>query len=118
MDWLLCAMLEHKYHEYPNVQTESEYACGLMKCQQYKSALKLFEDLKHSGYKIQLPYLDENINFCEKPLPWSSEAKDHHGGSWLHNFFLVRFGGRRMVAISSDTYLEANAMLRAMERKS
>lgn len=117
MDKMLCALLEHKYRENPNPQTESEYACGLMKCQQYASALKLFEDLKRKGLDRQLNFLDDNIKFCKKPLPWSSGAKNHNG-SWLHNFFLVRFGGRRMVAISQETYLEANAMLRAMERNS
>lgn len=117
MDRMLCAMLEHKYWENPNPVTECEYASGLMLCQQYKSALELFETLKRKGFDRQFDFLDDNIRFCKKPLPWSSGAKNHNG-SWLHNFLLVRFGGRRMVSISQDTYLEANAMLRAMERNS
>ncbi len=115
MDKMLCAMLEHKYKQMPNPHIESEYASALMLCQQYQSALILFEDLKRKGLDRHFNFLDENIKFCKKPLPWSSGAKNHNG-SWLHNFLLVRFGGRRMVAISQDTYLEANAMLRAMER--
>ena len=115
---MLCALLEHKYQENPNAQAESEYVCALMYCQQYVSALTLFEDLKQRGHGRQFNFLDENTKFCKKPLPWSYGAKNQNG-SWLHNFFLVRFGGRRMVmvAISQETYLEANAMLRAMDRK-
>lgn len=117
MDKMLCAMLEQKYKQMPSPYTECEYASALMLCQQYQSALNLFEDLKRKGLNRQFSFLDENVKFCMKPLPWSSGAKNHNG-SWLHNFLLVRFGGRRMVSISQDTYLEANAMLRAMERKS
>lgn len=117
MDRLLCAMLEHKYQENPNLMTESEYASALMLCQQYQSALSLFEDLKRKGFDRQFNFLDENIKFCKKPLPWSFGAKNHNG-NWLHNFLLVRFGGRRMVTISQDTYLDFNAMLRAMARNS
>lgn len=117
IDKLLCSMLEHKYREKPDPMTESEYASALMLCQQYQSALELFEDLKRKGLDRQFSFLNENIKFCKKPLPWSSGAKNHNG-SWIHNFLLVRFGGRRMVSISQDTYLEFNAMLRAMERNS
>ncbi len=112
---LLCAMLEHKYRETSSSMTEIEYASGLMLCQKYQSALELFEDLKRKGLDWQFSFIDENIKFCMKPLPWSSGPKNHNG-SWLHNFLIVRFGGRRMVSISQDTYLEANAMLRAMKR--
>ncbi len=108
MDKLLCAMLKLKYQETPNPMTESEYASGLMLCQKYQSALELFEDLKRKGLDRQFSFLDENIKFCSKPLPWSSRAKNYNG-SWLHNFLLVRFGGRRKVAISQETYLEALA---------
>lgn len=111
MDTVLCLMLEHKYRDNPNPVNESEYASALMLCQQYKSALELFEDMKRKGLERQFSFLNDNINFCKKPLPWSSGAKNHNG-SWLHNFLLVRFGGKRMVVISPDTYLEANAMLR------
>lgn len=116
MDKMLCAMLEHKYKQMPSPHTECEYASALMLCQQYQSALNLFEDLKRKELDRQFSFLEENIRFCKKPLPWSSRAKNHNG-SWLHNFLLVRFGGRRMVSISQDAYLEANAMLLAMDRR-
>lgn len=61
-------------------------------------------------------FLDANIEFCKKPLPWSSGAKNYKGGSWWHNFQLVRFGGRRQVAISEQTGLAFNSMLRMMNR--
>ena len=60
------------------------------------------------------PFLDANIAFCKKPLPWSSGAKDHRVGSWWHNFQLVRFGGRSQVAISQEAGLAFNSMLRMM----
>ncbi len=115
MDRLLSEMLGRKYKQMPTPQTESEYACALMLSQQYQSALELFEDLKRKGAGRQLNFLDANIEFCKKPLPWSSGAKNHNG-SWWHNFFLVRLGGRRMVLISDESYLDFNAMLRAMAR--
>lgn len=40
-DRMLCALLAEKYREAPGPLTESEYACALMQCQQYASALKL-----------------------------------------------------------------------------
>lgn len=114
-DRVLCELLKRKYELMPNTLTECEYACGLMLCQQYRSALELFEELKHSGADRRLSYLDMNIAFCNKPLPWSTGAKNHNG-SWLHHFLLVRIGRRRRVAISADSYLEANAVLRARGR--
>ena len=115
MNRMLCAMLAQRYEEMPNPQNECEYASALMLCQQYLSALELFEDLKRKGFGMQFSFLDENIKFCQKALPWSSGVKNHNG-SWIHNFLLVRFGGRRMVSISQDSYLEFNAMLRTMAR--
>lgn len=116
MDKMLCAMLEHKYQQMSSPHTECEYASALMLCQQYQSALNLFEDLKRKGLDRQFSFLEENIRFCKKPLPWSSGAKNHNG-SWLHNFLLVRFGGRRMVSILQDSYIVFNAMLRNMNRQ-
>ncbi len=53
MDKMLCAMLEHKYKQMPSPHTEVEYASALMLCQQYRSALNLFEDLKRKGLDRQ-----------------------------------------------------------------
>lgn len=99
--------------------TAIEYGSALMQSQQYKSALDVFEGVRRSVYNASAfyPFLDSNIEFCKKPLPWGKGAKDHKGGSWWHNFLLVRFGGRRQVAISQDTGLAFNSMLRMMNRK-
>ena len=66
MDKLLCSMLEHKYRDKSDPMTESEFASALMLCQQYQSALVLFEDLKRKGLDRQLSFLNENIKFCKK----------------------------------------------------
>ena len=115
-DCMLCVILEREYRDMPNPQSQSEYACALMVCQKYQSALELFEELKRNGSDRQLSYLDTNIRFCKKPLPWSSGVMNHNG-SWRHHFLPTRLGGRRMVAISSETYLKANAIIRAAKRK-
>lgn len=111
MDKMMCEFTRHRYNEdSSNPMTAIEYGSALMQCQQYKSALEVFERVKRRmvNASVLYPFLDENIEFCKKPLPWSSCAKDHKGGSWWHNFQLVRFGGRRKVAISEDTGLAFN----------
>lgn len=115
MDKTLCEFLRLKYEEHPSAHTQVEYASGLMMCQRYSDALPLFEDLQRKGTQIQFDFLPENIAFCKRPLPWSKGAKNYNG-SWWHNFLLVRFGGRRLTSISRETLLEANAMLRMMDR--
>lgn len=115
MDKVLCELLKHKYDECPSPLTQVEYTSGLMLCQRYAEALPLFENLQRRGFEPQFDFLPANIAFCKKPLPWSSKIRNHNG-SWWHNFLLVRFGGRRQVAISDETLLEANAMLRMMDR--
>lgn len=115
MDKTLSEFLRLKYQNNPNPHTQVEYASGLMMCQRYADALLLFEDLQQQGLQMQYNFLPENIAFCKKPLPWSSGAKNHNG-SWWHNFLLIRFGGRRLTSISRETLLEANTMLRTMDR--
>lgn len=119
MDKLMCEFTCHRYEADPNNPiTAIEYGSALMQCQQYQSALNMFEGVKRrvTNASTFYPFLDTNIAFCKKSMPWSSGAKDHRGGSWWHNFQLVRFGGRRQVAISQDTGLAFNSMLRMMNR--
>lgn len=119
MDRMMCEFTRHLYDEDSNnPMTAIEYGSALMQAQQYKSALELFESVKRrvAMASTLYPFLDVNIEFCKKSLPWSSGAKDHLGGSWWHNFQLVRFGGRRQVAISEKTGLAFNSMLRMMNR--
>ena len=119
MDKMMCEFTHQLYQEdSSNPMTAIEYGSALMQCQQYQSALNVFESVKKrvANASAIYPFLDANIEFCRKPLPWSSGAKDHRGGSWWHNFQLVRFGGRRQVAISENTGLAFNSMLRMMNR--
>lgn len=114
IDKLMCGFTRQRYEMSPSPMTELEYGSALMQAQQYSSAMAMFEGIcRKVGHN---PLLDENIAFCKKPLPWSGSAKDHKGGSWMHNFLLVRFGGRRRVAISDATALDFNSMLRRMGR--
>lgn len=117
MDKMLCEMLGYKFNEFKTPETQMEFACGLMLCQRYADALTLLQDMEQRGLERQFDFLRTNIAFCKKPLPWSSKIKNYNG-SWWHNFLLVRFGGTRKVAISQESYLEANAMLRMMDRMS
>lgn len=120
IDKMLCEFTYHRYHDDSNnPMTAIEYGSALMQAQQYKSALEVFERVKRrvAMAGTVYPFLDANIEFCKKPLPWSSGAKDHKSGSWWHNFQLVRFGGRRQVAISQDTGLAFNSMLRMMNHQ-
>lgn len=119
MDKMMCEFTHHLYFEDSgNPITAIEYGSALMQSQQYKSALDVFEGVRRrvSNANTFYPFLDANIEFCKKPLPWSNGAKDYKGGSWWHNFLLVRFGGRRRVAISEDTGLAFNSMLRQLRR--
>lgn len=119
IDWMMCEFTRNLYDEDPrNAVTAIEYGSALMQAQQYKSALEVFEGFKRRVAMASklYPFLDTNIDFCKKPLPWSSGAKDHRGGSWWHNFQLIRFGRRRQIAISEKTGLAFNSMLRMMNR--
>lgn len=119
MDRMMYEFTRHLYDDdSSNPMTAIEYGSALMQAQLYKSALDVFEGVKKrvAMASTLYPFLDTNIDFCKKPLPWSSGAKDHRGGSWWHNFQLVRFGGRRQVAISEKTGLAFNSMLRMMNR--
>ena len=116
---MMCEFTRHRYNEdSSNPMSAIEYGSALMQAQQYKSALVIFERVKGSFSMVTTlyPFLDANVEFCKKPLPWSHGAKDHKNGSWWHNFQLVRFGGRRQVAISQETGLAFNSMLRMMNR--
>lgn len=119
LEAMMSEFTRHRYSvDSNNPMTAIEYGSALMQAQQYKSALQVFESVKRrvAMANTLYPFLDANIEFCKKPLPWSSGAIDHKGGSWWHNFHLVRFGGHRQVAISQDTGLAFNSMLRMMNR--
>lgn len=114
MDKVLLAFLQEQYAMNPSDRNAAELAAGLMKCQRYKDAYEVYEDLKNSGYRSDC--IDGNMEFCKKPHPFTSGLKNHNFSYW-HNFILVRLGGRRCVDISSETYLKVNAILRQMDRR-
>ena len=55
--------------------------------------------------------VETNIKFCNKPLPWSHGAKDHHSFRYLHYFFLKRIGGRRYNFIREEDALAFNSYM-------
>ena len=55
--------------------------------------------------------IETNIKFCNKPLPWSNGAKDHHSFRFLHYFFLKRIGGRRYNFIREEDALAFNSYM-------
>lgn len=114
---LLCDFTRRNHIRNHNTKTAVEFGCALMLCQKYQSAITLFNEAKQfdPNYKTTIPFLEENIAFCRKPLPWSRGPKDHKG-SWRHNLLLVRIGARRFVAISNETILDFNAFCRQLER--
>ena len=97
-----------------------QLASSYTECQKYKSALICYNKLDISkidgrlfGGDTQLrSHIEMNIKFCQKPLPWTKEPKDHNR-SWLHNFLLFRLGGQRIRLISNNVILEANSAIRS-----
>ena len=96
-----------------------------MEAQLYKSAKNCFEtvDLNNisSTVKFRLPMVNEenikmDIDFCNKPLPWSHGAKDYKK-SWLHNFLLYRLGRSRINLVDPQTILEVNSVIRQSKWK-
>ena len=74
----------------------------------YAKARSLYMDIKNDPSLMAqlapgtLESIETNIKFCEKPLPWSKGAKDHHSFRYLHHFFLKRIGGQRYSFITEE----------------
>lgn len=112
--------LEMKYASDKDDYTLLQLGSAYMEVQLYKSAKDCFEkiDFNHisSTIKMRMPMVSKenirmDIDFCSKPLPWSHGAKNHNK-SWLHNFLLYRFGGRRINLVDPATILEVNSSIR------
>ena len=77
----------------------------------YAKARSLYMDIKNDPSLMAqlapgtLESIETNIKFCEKPLPWSKGAKDHHSFRYLHHFFLKRIGGQRYSFITEEDVL-------------
>ena len=117
--------LETKYTSTKDDFTLLQLGSAYMEVQLYKSAKNCYEkvDLNNisSTIKFRLPMVNEDnikmdIDFCDKPLPWSHGAKDHTK-SWLHNFLLYRFGRTRINLVDPQTVLEVNSTIRQSKWK-
>lgn len=108
----VAALLEERFMQQQTPDAELAYACALMQCQRYASALALFNDLKASGRAPKYPFLDANIEFCRQPHPLSSGTPQDMEGDWLHHLLVSRLGKRRHIAIPEDAYCQAALLSR------
>ena len=121
VDLTFVKFMEHKCQVSPS---ESRPLLGLASAytnaELYAKACSLYSEIKKDPLLMAqlapdaLKNIETNIKFCEKPLPWSKGAKDHHSFRYLHHFFLKRIGGRRYSFISEEDVLGFNSY---MERK-
>lgn len=108
----LVVVAEHLYDRQPCEQNALELASAYMQAQRYADAYSTFQDvLKKMPGTINKTDIVMNMEFCKKPLPWSSSLKNHNMG-YLHNFMLVYLGGRRKVMISQETIFKTDDYLR------
>lgn len=104
----LVVVAEHRYNQFRSEQSALELASAYMQVQRYEDAYNVFASvLSTFHYSPNIPDIRTNMEFCKKPLPWSTKLRNHNMGYW-HNFMLVRFGGRRKIMISQDTYIETD----------
>lgn len=87
-----------------------------MNAQQYKSAIACFskvlnENLYYNSFKYSTEDIKTNIEFCKNPCIGYSGGENLNG-SWLHNFILVRFGGRRKIMIEEEDILLTDEYMR------
>ena len=89
-------------------------ASALTLIQQYRQAADIYEEILNNPVKKEslspdtLEKVNMNLKFCYKPLPWSSECKDHSIFKYAHFFMLRRFGNRRYHFITDEDVLEYN----------
>ena len=97
-----------------NVHIMLTTASALTLIQQYRQAADIYESIlnnpiiKDSLSPDTLEKVNMNLKFCYKPLPWSSECKDHSIFRYAHFFCLRRFGNRRFHFITDEDALEYN----------
>ena len=124
-NYQIVTYLEMKHASTNDDFTLLQLGSAYMEAQLYKSAKNCFEtvDLNNisSTVKFRLPMVNEenikmDIDFCNKPLPWSHGAKDHKK-SWSHNFLLYRLGRSRINLVDPQTILEVNSVIRQSKWK-
>ena len=94
---------ELRHAQFQTRQSAIDLATAYMNAQRYADAYALYANILSEG-SIQADTIRLNMEFCQKPLPWSRGLKNHKQSYW-HNFMLVRFGGRRNNMISEEAIL-------------
>lgn len=115
-DLVLLALTENTANTTPTPMALIEYAGALMHCQRYSDALAIYEDFDKQGLSKVYTFIPYNIAFCKKPHPFCCGPKNFNGIYW-HNFILKRLGAKWNPAISNETLLKANSLLRQMSRR-
>ena len=98
-----------------NVHIMLTTASALTLTQQYRQAADIYEAILHDPIKKEslspetVEKVNMNLKFCYKPLPWSSECKDHSVFTYAHFFMLRRFGNKRYHFITDEDALEYNS---------
>lgn len=115
-DLVLLALTENTAKTAQTPAALIEYAGALMHCQRYADALAIYEDLDKQSLSKVYTFIPYNIAFCKKPHSFCNGPKNFNGNYW-HNFILKRLGAKRNPAISNETLLKANSLLRQMSRR-
>lgn len=115
-DLVLLALTENTAKTTQTPAALIEYAGALMHCQRYADALAIYEDLDKQSLSKVYSFIPYNIAFCKKPHPFCNGPKNFNGNYW-HNFILKRLGAKRNPAISNETLLKANSLLRQMSHR-
>ena len=115
-DLVLLALTEDTARTTPTPVPLIEYAGALMHCQRYSDALVIYEGLDKQGLSKVYTFIPYNIAFCKKPHPFCNGPKNFNG-SYRHNFILMRLGAKRNPAISDETLLKANSIIRHLSKQ-
>lgn len=107
----MVVVIEHIYVNNKTEQSALELASAYMQVQRYEDAYNMFASiLRKNPNSYNASDISLNMEFCKKPLPWSSGLHNHNMGYW-HNFMLVRFGGRRKIMISDNSYIATDKLI-------
>lgn len=96
-------VMEHRHARLHTRQSAIDLACAYMNTQRYADAYGLYSKALDES-SLQSTDIKGNMEFCKKPLPWSSGLKNHRMNYW-HDFMLVRLGARRKNMMSEDAIL-------------
>lgn len=101
---------ECRYRNFQDEQSRLDLATAYMQVQRYADAYDVYSTVV-SPRPYSYEDLRKNMEFCKKPLPWTSGLSNHNMGYW-HNFLLVRFGGQRRMMFSQALLLEIDDLMR------